>query len=625
MEGDALLATPSEVSARISLLGEHDDYKTLADLAVQENRARNREPSMVEAERSCLVITKETEDNTNIIDTQPNTETKKWGKMTVATLALFWIAALGVRISRGTSITSSPAVSEMKSSTYDDDVNTPVKNQQPHIVLMLLDDAGWNDIGYNSYDMPRSSPVMDGLATEGVKLDNYYSQPQCTPTRASLMTGNYPISIGMQHDCITPGSPWGLPLEYAIMPEMLQQAGYRTHMVGKWDLGHVVKDMWPTSRGFDSWLGFTCKGLLNYFTYDNSGYPDIQRGFSALLSANGTYSTTLFRDESISILTTHAETYGVEHPLFLYIAFNAIHDTITVPGSFKESELNAQITENITNTKRQKASGAMYLADEAVGAVVYQLKELDYYKNSVLVVISDNGGSPVDGSNNWPLRGAKKTYFQGGVRVFGFVHSPVLIAAGRGNTKVKSLFHVSDWVPTLVEGVAGYTTGETVLDGVNQWNVIMNRKEDDGATPIRTEVLHNIDYMDTETGSDIASEPKHITAAMTAQYDDLHLYKVIIHSDIDYWYAPFTNDVYHMVEYEDGYQLELYTDTDDEPTNENHFLFDISTDPLEIVNLWDDQDFRNVRTKLINQICVSWETRMVDTVYRSGVTGSKKN
>uniref|UniRef100_A0A7S2MLX8 Sulfatase N-terminal domain-containing protein n=1 Tax=Octactis speculum TaxID=3111310 RepID=A0A7S2MLX8_9STRA len=487
---------------------------------------------------------------------------------------------------------------------------------------MLLDDAGWNDIGYNSYDMARSSPVMDKLALEGVKLDNYYSQPQCTPTRASLMTGNYPISIGMQHDCITPASPWGLPLEYAIMPEMLQQAGYRTHMVGKWDLGHVVKDMWPTNRGFDSWLGFTCKGLLNYFTYDNSGYPDIQQGFDALPSANGTYSTTLFRNESISVLTTHAEKYGVEHPLFLYIAFNAIHDTITVPGSFKESELNAYITENITYTKRQKASGALYLADEAVGAVVHQLKELDYYKNSVLVVISDNGGSPSDGSNNWPLRGAKKTYFQGGVRVFGFVHSPLLIAAGRGNTTVKSLFHVSDWVPTLVEGVAGYTTGETVLDGVNQWNVIMNGKGDDGVTPIRTEVLHNIDYMDTETGSVIASEPKHIVAAMTAQFDDLHLYKVIIHSVADNWYEPFSNDAVAMEL--DGTSTVVDTDTFNVATNETHFLFDISTDPYEIVNLWDHQDFQNVRRRLIDQICVSWETRMVDTVYRPDVEGTKK-
>ena len=85
-------------------------------------------------------------------------------------------------------------------------------------------------------------------------------QPTCTPSRASLLSGHYPITIGFQHECIQTGSAWGLPLTFEIMPEILGQGGYHTAAVGKWDLGHYAKQLWPTLRGFDSWLGITNKG-----------------------------------------------------------------------------------------------------------------------------------------------------------------------------------------------------------------------------------------------------------------------------------------------------------------------------------------------------------------------------
>merc|ERR1719181_447370 len=97
----------------------------------------------------------------------------------------------------------------------------------------------------------------------------------------------------------------------------------------------------------------------------------------------------------------------------------------------------------------------MYIADSAIGDLVESLKTNNMYDNSVLVVVSDNGGSPIDGTNNWPLRGAKKDYYQGGVRVPGFIYSPLLADSNGGNyRKYDALFHVSDWLPTLVHGVA---------------------------------------------------------------------------------------------------------------------------------------------------------------------------
>lgn len=98
----------------------------------------------------------------------------------------------------------------------------------PHILFLLVDDLGWNDIGYNSNDMTGMTPNMDQLASGGVTLINYYSQHLCTPARAALMTGKYPIRLGLQHEeVIEPNSPWGVPEHEVLLPKYLRQAGYQ--------------------------------------------------------------------------------------------------------------------------------------------------------------------------------------------------------------------------------------------------------------------------------------------------------------------------------------------------------------------------------------------------------------
>ena len=199
----------------------------------------------------------------------------------------------------------------------------------PHIVFFLVDDMGWNDIGYQSTDIPLATPFMDELASTGVKLDKYYSEMECTPARAALMTGKMPIKLGMQHECITPTSEWGLPTREATMASMLKESGaYLTHIVGKWDLGHYAEELWPTAvrrtpfpppshlsqcsffeahvlstpprraltaflpplllpfpaplqRGFDTFYGLACYGYDDYATHSNKGFWDLH-DFSAI-------------------------------------------------------------------------------------------------------------------------------------------------------------------------------------------------------------------------------------------------------------------------------------------------------------------------------------------------------
>lgn len=492
--------------------------------------------------------------------------------------------------------------------------------QKAHIVFFLLDDAGWNDFGYNSVDLETATPSIDKLAQSGIKLPNYYTQPSCTPARASLMTGQYPITIGFQHECIQVGSKWGLPVEIPTMAEMLKDGGYHTAMIGKWDLGHFSEQLWPTHRGFDSYVGITNHGLSNYETYQNAGWSDIHRDLSPAYDANGTYSTTFFLREALDVLDNHTSFHNGE-PLFLYMAFNAIHDTLSVPGYFEEASVYARLTENLTDDGRMRAAGAMYLADSAIGEIVSKTMDLGMYDNTVFVCASDNGASPADGGNNWPLRGAKKDYYQGGVRVPAFIHSALLDASNGGEYRTyKSLFHVSDWLPTLVHGVAGLSTPDQTFDGVNQWVAMMDGVAYTKYAP-RTEILHNIDYIDSDTG-EVFTDATMSNAALTAFLDG-GLYKIIINfaGDSDgRWYLPFSNKG-------EWYEPDVAIEVENSGMNygnETSFLFDLKNDPFERVNLWERAPFQKIKRTLSSKICDYWENKMVDSLFHDDVSGPAK-
>jgi arylsulfatase A-like enzyme len=335
--------------------------------------------------------------------------------------------------------------------------------QPPNIILVVADDLGYNDVGFHGSEI--FTPNLDKLAKTGVILENYYTSPSCTPSRSQLLTGRYGIHTGQIYN-IDPMEPSCLSLDEVTFAEKLKERNYRTHMIGKWHLGHCAYECTPTHRGFDSFLGILL-GSGDHFQHfkrskvngvSHFGY-DIWRNNTYAWRLSGIYSTTMYRNHALRTIATHDPKY----PLFMYLSFQAPHSPMQVPREWLERN------SGIKNVQRRYVAGMVTALDAAVGELVTSLKSRGLWENTVLVFTTDNGGQIKNGASNWPLRGGKGSFWEGGVRAVGFVNSPLIKQPGR---TTRRLMHISDWFPTFVHLSGGDLNGTKPLDGVNQWEAI---------------------------------------------------------------------------------------------------------------------------------------------------------
>lgn len=335
----------------------------------------------------------------------------------------------------------------------------PADAPPPNVLIFLADDLGWGDVGYHGSDI--QTPNIDRLAAEGMMLERVYANPICTPTRSALMTGRDPIRLGVGHAVLMAWQDGGVSLDEHFMPQDYQAAGYDTAMVGKWHLGHTIEQHLPNARGFNHFHGHL-HTQVSYFEHEFAQGHDFQVNGESI-DHDGKYATDVHGDEAVRWLT---ELRDKDKPFFLYVPFLAPHS----PMEAKEEDL-AKYPRRIDRPGRDlKTFAAMTDSmDQQIGRVLDALEAEGVADNTIVIMLSDNGGSETFGATNDPLRGEKLQAFEGGIRVPAVIRWPAVLPAGTVNDSVIS---VMDLFPTLSAATGVPMGNRKELDGVDRWPAI---------------------------------------------------------------------------------------------------------------------------------------------------------
>lgn len=320
---------------------------------------------------------------------------------------------------------------------------------QPDIVILVADDLGYADVGFHGSDI--QTPHLDRLAATGVRLERFYAAPVCSPTRAGLLTGRWPIRSGLQNGVVTPWRDRGLPPEEVTIAEVLGEAGYpHRAIIGKWHLGHADRKYLPREQGFTHFYGHY-NGAIDYFTHEREGETDWHRNAETVDEPG--YSTDLLAAEAVRFV----EDVPDDQPYLLYVPFNAPHS----PFQAKEEDL-AKYPDRQGN---RRAYAAMVDAmDQAIGRILEAVDARGNADNTLVLFFSDNGGVRNIGDNG-DLRGHKGTLFEGGTRVVAAARWP---AGGlQGGRECDERMGYIDILPTLRRVVGLDEDPPAPLDGID--------------------------------------------------------------------------------------------------------------------------------------------------------------
>lgn len=291
------------------------------------------------------------------------------------------------------------------------------KNNPPNIIVILTDDLGYQDVGFNgSTDI--KTPHIDQIAENGVKFTNaYVTYAVCGPSRAGLITGRYQDRFGFSRNPLfTPkDSLSGLPLSEETIAEALKTVNYKTMAIGKWHLG-AHKSQRPLKRGFDEFFGFLSGGH-KYFPeqYTRNDISEVNSQFDAyntkLLKNNNRVEETEYLTDAFSREAVNFINRNQESPFFLYLAYNAPHSPL------QATEKYLSRYPNIKDKKRKTYAAMVSAVDDGVGQILEELQKHKIEDNTLIVFLSDNGGDERKGSNNGILNRGKGSMFEGGIRV----------------------------------------------------------------------------------------------------------------------------------------------------------------------------------------------------------------
>ena len=230
-----------------------------------------------------------------------------------------------------------------------------------HILFLMIDDLGFNDVGYrNTSDL--SSPNIDALAENGVRLERYYTHNLCSPSRTAFLSGRYASTIGMQGCVIINGQAVDLPRNVSTIADRLRGGGFATAAFGKWDAGMTTWDYTPTCRGFDYFYGYW-NAVQDYYKHAKPAL-DLHENFDPVEDEDGTYSTHLYTRKAQEWITRTVGPPSARKrdSSFLYLAYQAMHAPIEAPAQYVDSPHCRGVT---TENKRNVYCGMMAALDES--------------------------------------------------------------------------------------------------------------------------------------------------------------------------------------------------------------------------------------------------------------------
>ena len=379
-----------------------------------------------------------------------------------------------------------------------------------NVIFILADDLGWGDVKFTENISNIVTPTISQLSNDGIILSNYYVQPICTPTRAALISGRYPIYVGLQNDVIKDSVPAALPLSIfnnsvnvTTLPQYLNNkygSNIECHMIGKWHLGFYKTKYTPQMRGFNTFYGYFT-GNEDYYNHSSpcwncGNYSALDLGFHNQTDSiydfdqTGIYSTHLFTTKAQTLIKTFAQenvntvnsqrinnyngnnnrTVTIRQQqsknLFLYLPYEGVHGAANcIPDCYNPTSDLLQAPEYYVNQQTEisdsymnrKIFGGMVGAlDGAILNISETLKSESMWNNTILIFSSDNG-APASHFNssamtNYPLRGSKGHLWEGGIKGAAFIYSPLFLNENyqfKTGFKYNGLMHVTDWYLTI--------------------------------------------------------------------------------------------------------------------------------------------------------------------------------
>ena len=367
-----------------------------------------------------------------------------------------------------------------------------------NFVIIFTDDQGYGDLGcYGSTNV--HTPRIDRMAAEGMKLTSFYvAAPYCTPSRAALMTGSYPIRIGMAGGVLLSADKRGLNPSEETIAETLKSAGYRTGMFGKWHLGDQPEFL-PTRQGFDEFFGLPYSHDIHpHNPKSNRRFPPLPllEGEEVIeLEPDADLFTKRFTERAVQFIERHKD-----HPFFLYVPHPIPH---------RPNHMTAPFLEGVSDEVRkalaeEKATGKINYAvrdklyfravneiDWSVGQILDALKQQGIDDKTIVLFTSDNGQArpPVGIGSAGPLKGAKGMTWEGGMRMPTVIRAPGRIAP---NTENDAILTAMDLLPTFAKLAGAETPTDRVIDGKDIWPVLTQGK----ASPHEAFFYHRLNTLE---------------------------------------------------------------------------------------------------------------------------------